>query len=136
MEILMAKMDARAAEPELVGRGVQVESPQTLDKALLARDRSSSPSVMNKKRKRDDDSCTLGPRELEAERLLKGLHEQVERGEVESIPEFQQSDDQPEVRPAKRARTGTEKAAMTVAAAAGYTGLGAALAWATLAYIL
>ncbi|KAL5512423.1 hypothetical protein ACEPAG_3415 [Sanghuangporus baumii] len=137
METLVAKMDVREIEPHHIECGIQAAQPS---KEPIV-DRSETSSQTSGKRKRTDDICTLGMDDLECIGLAEGLDLQVRRAAAkERIRSFHETSVRPDVRPAKRLRTGDDarksKAVMTAAAAAGYTSLGAALTWITLAYVL
>ncbi|KAL5522208.1 hypothetical protein ACEPAF_2065 [Sanghuangporus sanghuang] len=137
MEALVARMDVREIDPHHTECGVQAAEPSREP----INDRSETSSQMSGKRKRTDDLCTLGMDDLECIGLAEGLDLQFRRAAAkEGIRSFHETSLRPDVRPAKRLRTGYDarksKAVMTVAAAAGYTSLGAALTWITLAYVL
>ncbi|EJD00619.1 uncharacterized protein FOMMEDRAFT_169990 [Fomitiporia mediterranea MF3/22] len=131
LESLVAKIDARAKDVAHAEQGVQAEGSEAKKETA-----SEASLPTSRKRKRVDDLCTLGTSDLETERLIMSLSSQMRRPLVERIREFHEPIEQPEVRPAKRARMDRQRSTMTFAAAAGYTGLGAALAWAALAYVL
>ena len=128
METLVTRLEARAEEANHRERGVQVDD-MPVDES----------STTTKKRKRVDDLCTLGASGLcvpEGESIFASRCQLRRPFQEESFRSFYEPFEELEVRPAKRARAGTKKAVMTVAAAAGYTSLGAALAWFALAYAL
>ena len=130
--------------PDLFVVSPEMRRLSGLMEALMARmdkqgtaDRSDTNSQTSGKRKRSDDLCTLGVDDLECIGLAKGLDQQVRK---DNIRPFDEASERPDVRPAKRMRTGDDsrksRAVMTAAAAAGYTSLGAALTWVMLAYVL